>query len=179
MSTERRTLFYRLTILSDPTGQAAVAMHETKSATFFGEEQLTPWAPDSPTDLPLPLSEEILGEINAVLIENIAALQADHTAAIASINEAHAAQVTALEEQLAAALAVPATEAASTVLADLDESFEALPEEVQVIFEPAWATVRGLMQAGKSARAYRFVQALNVPAQLEEVRASILAKIAE
>jgi hypothetical protein len=43
-------------------------MHETKSARFFGDEQLTAWQPDEPTDLPLPLAADLLGEINASLV---------------------------------------------------------------------------------------------------------------
>ena len=54
--------------MSDPSGLPAVVMHETKSARFFGDEQLTAWQPDEPTDLPLPLAADLLGEINASLV---------------------------------------------------------------------------------------------------------------
>jgi hypothetical protein len=68
MTPETRTVFYRLTIMSDHDGLPAVVMHETKSARFFGGEQLTAWQPDAPTDLPLPLAVDLLGEINAALV---------------------------------------------------------------------------------------------------------------
>lgn len=72
----------------------------------------------------------------------------------------------------------PNTES-SSMLSELDAAFEALPEEVQSAFEPAWVIVRNLIQAGKSARAYRFVQSLDVPEELEAARSGILGMIGE
>jgi hypothetical protein len=66
----------------------------------------------------------------------------------------------------------------SAILSELDALFEALPAEVQAMFEPAWTTVRNLMQAGKSVRAYNFVAALTVPESLEATKAAILEKLA-
>ena len=84
MNIETRTVFYRLTIMSDPEGSPAVLMHETKSARFFGDEQLTPWQPDAPTDLPLPLAVDLLGEINAALVATNAQM-ANEIAALRSV----------------------------------------------------------------------------------------------
>lgn len=97
MSTEIRTVFYRLTIMSDPDGKPAVVMHETKSARFFGDEQLTPWQPDEPSDLPLPLSSELLGEINAAAVAEIDRLTAAHAETLARIRSEHAAEIAALK----------------------------------------------------------------------------------
>lgn len=94
MTPETRTVFYRLTIMSDPDGSPAVVMHETKSARFFGDEQLTPWQPDAPTDLPLPLAADLLGDINAALVAT--------NSQMANEIAAKAAEIAALQSVIAA-----------------------------------------------------------------------------
>jgi hypothetical protein len=59
-------------------------------------------------------------------------------------------------------------------LTDMDSVFETLPPEVQEMFEPAWTTVRNLVQAGKLERAHRFISSLAIPEDLASTRESIL-----
>jgi hypothetical protein len=112
-------------------------------------------------------------QFNDMLREKAAELQAvhhDYAAQIEEINQRHAAA-------LAAAQGQPAT-SSSTLLTSLDTDFEALPAEIQAMFEPAWTTVRNLIQAGKNVRAYNFVSALTVPENLAAPKAAILEKLA-
>ena len=76
MSTTTRTVFYRFQILSDVKGSPTFVQHETKSALFLGDEQLTTWKPDAPTDIPLPLATDLLGAVNAALLARITELEA-------------------------------------------------------------------------------------------------------
>lgn len=165
MNTEKRTLFYKLTIFSDQTGNAAVAMHETKSATFFGDEQVTPWMPDEPTDLPLPLSQDILGEINASLIESIAAMKTVHAEEIAKLNEKDATVLAAKDAEIYA-LKNPVSPATAYLLT--------LPEEVQTQFAPAFKIVRALIETGEKVEALAYLEALAVPNELESAKAQIV-----
>jgi len=112
-------------------------------------------------------------QFNDMLREKAAELQAvhlDYTAQIEAINERHAAAISAAQGQPAPA--------SSPLLTELDSDFEALPAGVQAMFEPAWTTVRNLIQAGKNVRAYNFVNALTVPESLEATKAAILEKLA-
>ena len=77
MSTTTRTVFYRFQILSDVKGSPTFVQHETKSALFLGDEQLTTWKPDAPTDIPLPLATDLLGAVNAALLARITELEAE------------------------------------------------------------------------------------------------------
>jgi len=113
----------------------------------------------SPAPLDMDGLAELIPAINAASLVEIERLKTEHAAA------------------LAAAQGQPAP-SESAILSELDTAFEALPAEVQSAFEPAWATVRNLIQAGKNVRAYNFVNALTVPESLEATKAAILEKLA-
>jgi hypothetical protein len=113
----------------------------------------------SPAPLDMDGLDELIPSINAASLAEIERLKTEHAAA------------------LAAAQGQPAP-SSSTLLTDLDSDFETLPAEVQAMFEPAWTTVRNLIQAGKNVRAYNFVNALAVPANLTATKAAILEKLA-
>lgn len=118
---------------------------------------------------PVPLDLDQLGEF--VPLINAAAI-----AQIEALKTAHAVEIKDLQDRLAAASS-PAV--FSPILAELDAMFETLAEEIQTAFEVPYQTVRGLYSAGKTVRAYRFVEALTVPQELEATKAVILAKLAE
>lgn len=111
--------------------------------------------PNPAEPIPLDLGTEILGEVNAGLLARIAELEA----------------------ALAAALNGSPIETPD-LLAALDEAFEThVPEALRAQFEPAWVTVRNLLQSGKIGRAAAFVRALPVPAELEPAREQIATMI--
>ncbi len=118
-------------------------------------------------------------ELQAVRLEAdkaVAAAKEQFTTSAETLAANHAAELTSLREQLAAASQPPS---APPILTELDAMFEALPEEIQTAFEVPYQTVRGLYLAGKTVRAYRFMEALTVPAELEGTKAAILAKMGE
>jgi hypothetical protein len=112
----------------------------------------------SPAPLDMDGLAELIPAINAASLVEIERLKTEHA------------------DALSAAQGQPAP-ASSPLLTSLDSDFEALPAGVQAMFEPAWTTVRNLIQAGKNVRAYNYISALTVPENLAATKAAILEKL--
>jgi hypothetical protein len=165
---------YLITIAWRPDG-SLVAQHEQReivSDPETGEALVERVIPAHP--LPLPLAEEILGEVNATLLAENANLRSTDARRIARIAE--------LEAELAEARKAPAPPSApgqsDDLLSALATHFEALPIEIQSAFALAFATVRVLVQAGRPDLAAAFLRdSVPVPAELEETKAAIIATL--
>ncbi len=81
-------------------------------------------------------------------------------------------QVATLQEQLAAALAPPAS---PPLISQLGAIYEALSEEVQDDFLGEFSIIRNAIQAGLVDSARRRLAGLELPAELESTRSSMLA----
>jgi hypothetical protein len=94
------------------------------------------------------------------------------------INAAAIARITELEAELAEARKPAAEPPSPPLLSRLGETYATLPSEVQVAFAASFATVRALLQAGRTDLAAAYVAALEVPAEMEGLRQGILALFA-
>ena len=88
------------------------------------------------------------------------------------------AQIKALNAEIAALKAGPSDSVASSpILSQLAEVFGTLDPAIQRAFAAAFAVVRTLVQADQAALARGYIEDLEVPAELEETRAGILAML--
>lgn len=93
---------------------------------------------------------------------------AELTQQIADLRAAHAEEIAALQ----------ASRAGDATLAQrLAEIFTGLPDPVQIAFARDYASVRTLLEAGRADLAASVVAQLDIPAELESVRATILAAL--
>lgn len=115
-----------------------------------------------------PMTQDDIDAIGGILDYAHAARIAELTQQIADLRTAHAEEIADLQ----------AARAGDATLAQrLAEIFTGLPDAVQVAFARDYASVRTLLEAGRPDLAASVVAQLDIPAELESVRATILAAL--
>jgi hypothetical protein len=125
--------------------------------------------PTAPVDLPPGLTKEVLGAVNAGALARIAELEG----AARSMEEKDA-QIAALKQQV-----IDLTPAGSDLLGDLNAGFEqGIPAGARAAFAVPYAIVRVLVQAGQLDLANAVINEVQVPPELEDVKAGLIAVLA-
>lgn len=136
-------------------GSRVAIQFETKNVIKDDSGNVIFETPNPAEPLPLELSEDMLGLINAGLHASMAELEANHAVEIAAFQ----AQITALT-----APPSPATTA-----------FRSLPQEIQDQFEDSYQAAAILVRGGRPDLAILHIQSLTIPANLEPYRTQIIA----
>ena len=148
---------HSLFIQTDDAGAVVSIQRQSKKAIFDGDQRLTPWELCDPEDLPFPLDETVLGEVNAGLLAHIATLEA----------------------QLAAANQPPAPDTSARALARvaLREQWDSLPAWIRGPYQHQFAAANALLDAGQDDAAAALIQYADVPTAFDLEQIEVFSRV--
>jgi hypothetical protein len=148
---------HSLFIQTDDTGAVVSIQRQSKKAIFDGDQRLTPWELCDPEDMPFPLDETVLGEVNAGLLAQIATLKA----------------------KLAAANQPPAPDTSARALARvaLREQWDSLPAWIRGPYQHQFAAANALLDAGQDDAAAALIQYADVPTAFDLEQIEVFSRV--
>jgi hypothetical protein len=171
-------------------GAIVAAQRETKTVIRDDSGKIVFEQPNLAEEIPNDLGEEILGEVNAGLLAQIANLNAAraaeieqstvaHTTEIKELKAAHAAEIEQLRVELTAINQPPAPDTSPRALARtaLREKWDSLPAWIRGPYQHQFAAANALLDSGQDDAAIALIKYADVPTGFDLEQVEVFSRI--